>query len=108
MLFRSSLGGHTPDPAPPAPDLPEGGDSNMLFVTNKEGKTAAFIRVDTRLFIRGFNQGAPGPAALISSDCDPTNLDLEEVGYNVVYAVGKDGALVQCGPGPFGPVVKVV
>lgn len=93
-----------------APEDPEGGD-NMLFVTNKEGNTAVFIRSGKRLFIRGFKEGTPAEALLLTDQCDPHNLDLKLVegfGTQMVYAVGLDGKLVRCTGTAYGPKVDIV
>jgi hypothetical protein len=100
-------------PSAPAPREPEDLEEvNMKIVTNSKGKSAAFIRQGSKLWIRGFDQGSLQGAALLSDQCDPQNLSLavaEAYGEHVVYAVGKqDGGVVQCMPGPFGPVVSVV
>lgn len=97
--------------SPPEPEMPEGGD-NMLFVTNKDGKTAVFIRQGRELWVRGFDAGKVLEPVLLTNKCAPHNFDLElqeGFGLQVVWAVADEaGKLVKVSESAFGPIAEVV
>lgn len=109
--YASIIGGTGASEPEASTKEPEGGD-NMLFVTNKDGKTAVFIRQGRELWVRGFDGGAPQEPALLTDKCAPHNFDLELTegfGLQVVWAVADEpGKLIRCNPTDFGPIAEVV